>query len=70
MSESFALCVHGDLGGGDSDLTWQANAMLGRQAGGRGLGGGYRAIGYDIEEGGDELDLTVHGPRFGLDFRF
>ncbi len=70
VGESFALSLYGDIGGGDSDLTWQANAMLGWQSGAWGLGAGYRAIGYDIEEGGDELDLTLHGLFFGLDFRF
>ena len=62
--------VYGDIGAGNSDLTWQAAALLRWQSGNWGLGGGYRALGYEVDDGSKELDFTIHGFVFGAEFQF
>lgn len=62
------MTLYGDVGAGDSDLTWQGSALLGYRVSNWGLGVGYRAIDYDFEEGNDELDLTLEGLLFGVEF--
>ena len=66
----WSLQVYGDLGAGDSDLTWQASAMLGFHFTDWGLGFGYRVLDYDFDDGSDELDLTFQGFVYGVEFRF
>jgi hypothetical protein len=70
FSERWEVALYGDVGAGDSDLTWQASGMLGYQFGDWGLGAGYRALDYDFEDGSDELDVTFSGFLLGLEYRF
>jgi hypothetical protein len=58
FAQRWTAQVYGDVGAGDSDLTWQISAMLGLHFEGWGLGFGYRVLDYDFEDGSDELDLT------------
>jgi hypothetical protein len=70
FAQRWSVRVYGDVGAGDSDLTWQASAMLGFQFENWGLGFGYRILDYDFEDGSDELDLTFEGLMYGVEFRF
>lgn len=70
FAQRWSVTVYGDVGAGDSDLTWQASALLGLHSHNWGLGFGYRVLSYDFEQGSDELDLAFEGLMFGLDFRF
>jgi len=70
FAQRWNLSLYADVGGGESDLTWQAAAMLGLEFTNWGLGVGYRMLDYDFEEGSDELDLTFEGLMFGAEFRF
>lgn len=68
--ERWSLTLYGDVGAGDSDRTWQASGTVGLELGSAGLGLGYRALDYDVEEEGDELDLRLEGVTLGAWFRF
>ena len=70
FAERWDLSVYGDVGAGDSDLTWQLMALLGVHWDGWGLAGGYRMLDYDFEDGSDELDFMFEGLLFGVEFRF
>jgi hypothetical protein len=70
FAERWSASVYGDVGAGDSDLTWQASAMLGVDFRGWGLGFGYRILDYDLGESLSEVDLTFDGLVYGLEFRF
>jgi opacity protein-like surface antigen len=61
----------GDIGAGDSDLTWQGMGILVyRLSESWNLGLGYRAIGVDYQDGGFTYDVTSHGPILGAEYRF
>lgn len=66
----WSLRVYGDVGAGDSDLTWQASAMLGYHFTNWGLGFGYRILDYDFEDGSNDLDLAFEGLMYGVELRF
>lgn len=70
FARRWSLQLYGDVGAGDSDLTWQASAMLGFHFTSWGLGFGYRILDYELEDGADELDLTFEGLVYGVEFRF
>lgn len=70
LAERWHLQAYGDVGAGDSDLTWQGVAMVGYDISTWGLGLGYRILDYDFEEGSDEVDLTFSGLFLGLEFHF
>jgi len=59
-----------DIGGGDSDLTWQASASVGYRFGWGDVIATYRYIHYDK---GDSLlleDFNLYGPKLGVVFHF
>jgi hypothetical protein len=70
IAERWNLSLYGDIGAGDSDLTWQASALVNYQFDAWGVGLGYRALDYDFEDDNDELDMLIHGLLLGLEFRF
>lgn len=70
IAERWYVQAYGDVGAGDSDLTWQASAMVGYEISTWGLGLGYRILDYDFEEGSDEVDLTFSGLFLGVEFHF
>jgi hypothetical protein len=70
FARRWSMTVYGDVGTGQSDLTWQGSAMLGYHFEGWGLGLGYRILDYEIEDGSDELDLAFEGLLYGVEFRF
>lgn len=70
LAQSLSLQVYGDIGTGDSDLTWQASATIGWMFDGWGLGVGYRVLDYEVDGGPTEVDLTFQGLVYGIEFRF
>ncbi len=71
------LQSRGDIGGfgAGTDFTWQAMANVGyKPSEWISIWGGYRALGQDFDEAGAQekfaMDLTYHGPVFGVGFHF
>jgi hypothetical protein len=72
LTEHWYLGAYGDVGTGDSDLTWQAIAMLGYRFDNFELNAGYRYLDFQFDKGDNDLmdELTVKGPFAGALFRF
>jgi hypothetical protein len=73
LGESWRFGLRGDVGGfgAASTLTYQVVGMFRWEfADAWGLDLGYRLIGYDITNSGTTLDMQIHGPLIGVDFRF
>jgi hypothetical protein len=71
LADRWSLTFYGDLGAGDSDLTWQASGLLGfRLAKWCSAELGYRMLDYDFESSVSELDLTFEGMLLGVTFWF
>lgn len=80
FAENWELAIWGDVGGFgvSSDLTWSATGVIGYRfelfGAQAGAYGGYRAIGWDYEDGSgaDKIvwDVTLHGPILGLSLFF
>jgi hypothetical protein len=70
FAEHWRWGLYGDVGAGESDLTWQALANVGYDFDTWGLNLGYRVLDYDIEDGDKALDVTLEGWLFGAEFRF
>ena len=71
------LQSRGDIGGfgASMDFTWQAMAHVGfKPSEWISIWGGYRAIGQDFDDAGEQerfgMDVTYHGPVFGVGFHF
>lgn len=71
LSEKWFAAVSADIGGGSSDLTWQANALVGyRLTESCNIGAGYRGLGTDYSSGGFTYDVTASGPFLGVEWNF
>jgi hypothetical protein len=81
LSDHWAMSVRGDIGAGDTDLSWSATAMFAYEFGQNNNYGflfGYRHLVLEFEstfsalgENFDsELDLTMSGPVVGFMFKF
>ncbi len=74
LSEKWSLLTLADIGGGDANLTWSAEAGLGfRFTRWGGLAFGYKALGIDVDREDvavREYDVVHHGPFFGLDLHW
>ena len=70
INEKWFVPFHGDIGAGDSDLTWQTMAGIGYQAGWGDTILSYRYLSWDQSD--DELiqDLSFSGPQLGVKFHF
>lgn len=70
LTENWYVPYLFDIGGGDSDLTWQAEASIGYRFDWGDILATYRYVHYDKGDAGliDEVDL--YGPKVGLVFRF
>ncbi len=62
--------VIGDVGTGDSDLTWQALAAVNYRFEKVGVVVGYRYLDYDFDDSDVFDDLNLSGPFVGVKFRF
>lgn len=64
LSDKWYMNYYGDVGGGGSDLTWQARLGLGYRFDKVDAIFGYRYLDYNLD--GDLDDLTVKGPYAGV----
>ncbi|MGI9241632.1 MAG: outer membrane protein [Verrucomicrobiales bacterium] len=63
--------VYGDVGAGDSELTWQVLASLGYQVSENFSAAlGYRYLHYDAENAATAVDVTGSGPQITLKWDF
>lgn len=77
LGQRWILTLRGDAGAGDSDLTWNASAILGYQFGKNNRYNmllGYRHLVIEFEDNIDgvrvEVEQTMSGPEVGFAFRF
>jgi hypothetical protein len=74
LSAKWLVVTRADIGGGDANLTWSAEAGLGYRF--RPWGGlivGYKALGIDVDRQDvavRDYDVVHHGPFFGLNLHF
>jgi hypothetical protein len=73
FGERWNFVVRGDIAAGDTDFTWNASAIVGRNFGDHStLLAGYRYMVVEFDDAEDLIDpeLTLDGPLIGLMFRF
>lgn len=77
IGRKWAWGIRGDVGSGDTDVTWSANGLFSftfDQAGHYTLAFGYRHMEIDFDEAGGGKDVsttaTFSGPLIGFAFRF
>ncbi|UCH46694.1 MAG: hypothetical protein JSU95_11290 [Betaproteobacteria bacterium] len=71
LAERWFLSYYADVGGGDSNLTWQASAAIGYKATRRlDLALGYRYLEWDLDSSKVIDDINISGPTLGLIFRW
>jgi hypothetical protein len=71
LGSRFMATAYGDVGGGASDLTWQAYGALGYRFDERVLGQiGYRYLSVDYDDDGFVWDVDMGGPFIGVSIRF
>lgn len=70
LNENWYMPYQFDIGGGDSDLTWQANASIGYRFDWGDVLLTYRYMHYEAD--GSELieDFDLYGPKLGVVFHF
>lgn len=61
---------YGDVGTGDSSVTWQLAAGLGYTFGWGHMQAGWRYLAYDLPSGKPIQDLDLNGPQIGATFRW
>ncbi len=71
LGEKWYVPYHVDIGGGDSELTWQATAGIGFRAGSVwDLALVYRHLEWDLDSTRVLDDINFSGPTFGVIFRW
>ena len=76
ISDRWLWSIRGDVGAGDTDLTWQGVLNFGVNFGkerGQTLFFGYRHLAYEVEEGNSgitEREIAFSGPEVGYSFSF
>ena len=70
LSENWYVPYLFDIGAGDFDLTWQAEASLGYRFNWGDVLLTYRYIHYDKDGSGLINDIDLYGPKLGLVFHF
>jgi hypothetical protein len=70
LPDKWYLLGYLDVGTGDSDYTWQAQASVGYRFRKVDAVAGYRYLDYDLGSDAALSDLTVHGPYAGVKFNF
>ncbi|MEZ5582651.1 MAG: hypothetical protein R3F37_07690 [Candidatus Competibacteraceae bacterium] len=66
LSEKWYLTYYGDVGAGDSDLTWQALVAVNYRLENVDLAFGYRYLDWDFDDFGPFNDLNLSGAFAGL----
>lgn len=70
LAEKWYVTYYGDVGTGDSDLTWQAMAGINYRFRRTALVLGYAHLEWDFGQDSIVKDLAISGPYAGLQFRF
>jgi hypothetical protein len=70
LSERWYLSCYGDVGAGDSKLTWQAWPGIGYRLEKVDVVAGYRHLEWETDDGDTIDDLNFSGPMLGVKFRF
>jgi hypothetical protein len=70
LGEHWYIPYHGDIGTGDSDLTWQLFTGIGYRFSWGNIRLGYRYLKYEQDEDKALQDLELSGPVMGVGFRF
>jgi len=70
INEHWYLPYQFDIGTGDSDLTWQANASIAYRFGWGDVVATYRYIHYDKKDSTLINDFDLQGPKLGVVFHF
>lgn len=70
LADRWALSFVADIGGGDSDLTWQAGVTFDYRINNWDLSFGYRHLDWNIGSSDVLSDLSFSGPIIGAKFKF
>jgi len=71
LNDKWSLTYYGDVGGGGSDLTWQAHASVDYSLNDKiDLTAGYRHLDWQFDDFGPLDELYVTGPYVGAKYRF
>ena len=71
FTDKLFCSVYGDVGTGDSDLTYQILADVGYRFNDRfSLSAGYRYLHYDLGDADSNVELTGSGPQVTLNWKF
>ena len=72
INDKWSLAAYGDVGTGDSDITWQTIGRVGYSFDRWDLTAGYRFLRWEFDEGDNDLleDVDLKGPYAGAIFRF
>ena len=70
LNENWFIPYYADIGAGDSDLTWQAMAGIGYQAGWGDMSLVYRHLEWDQDEDKLLQNVSFSGPALAVKFCF
>lgn len=70
LSDKWYLSYYGDIGTGNSDLTWQAAVAANYRMSRADLVIGYRYLDFDFDDFGPIDELNMGGPFVGVKFTF
>ncbi|TYC64662.1 hypothetical protein FMN63_19500 [Stappia sp. BW2] len=70
LSDRWSVAYYGDVGTGQSDVTWQLFGAIGYEIKNIDLFAGYRYIGWRFDDVADLDALDTYGPVIGARFKF
>ena len=70
LGDRWYVSFYGDIGTGDSEVTWQAWPGVGYRFGNVDAVAGYRHLAWETDDGDTFEDLSFSGPMLGVKFRF
>ena len=70
LTDRWYVSFYGDVGTGDSEVTWQAWPGVGYRFGNVDAVAGYRHLAWETDDGDTFDDLSFSGPMLGVKFRF
>jgi hypothetical protein len=70
LTDRWYVSFYGDVGTGDSEVTWQAWPGVGYRFGNVDAVAGYRHLAWETDDGDTFEDLSFSGPMLGVKFRF
>jgi len=70
LTDRWYVSFYGDVGTGDSEVTWQAWPGVGYRFGDVDAVAGYRHLAWETDDGDTFEDLSFSGPMIGVKFRF